>query len=510
MTSKGNRFLPFIIVIAVLALWIDFPGSPGLHLHLGSLAVDRSFATRLGLDLVGGVQALLEADLPPQTPIDPEAMRAARAIVERRVNGLGVSEAVVQQAGDRRILVELPGETDPEAALASVQKTGLLEFVDFFDLSPQEASQLDQQTIATDFGLTGSGQSSGQPALATVPPTQSLAPTQILTPTLTVIPAQTPAPTQPLTLTLPLTTTQAITPTAPGGSSRVFHTVMTGAELKNVGVRTNAGKYVVSFELSSEGARIFSDVTSKNVGKILAIVLDKKVISIPRINSAITDGKGIIEGNFTLDSANELAVQLRYGSLPIPLKVVSSQTVGPTLGMTSLRKSLVAGLIGLSTVVLFMALYYRLPGLVADLALILYALVTLALFKLIPVTLTLPGIAGFVLSIGMAVDANILIFSRMKEELRAGRPLHQAIDFGWSRAWPSIRDANISTLITCFILFWFGSIFGASLIKGFSLTLAIGVLISMFTAIIVSRTFLHLALDNIPFAGHHRWFGVME
>ena len=232
------------------------------------------------------------------------------------------------------------------------------------------------------------------------------------------------------------------------------------------------------------------------------------MISAPTINSAITDGKGVIQGNFTAQSANDLAVQLRYGSLPIPLKVVTSQTVGPTLGQDSLRKSLLAGVIGLSVVILFMGLYYRLPGIVADLALLIYAVSTFALFKLIPVTLTLPGIAGFVLSVGMAVDANVLIFERLKEELRAGRTLRQAIDLGWGRAWPSIRDSNLSTLITCLILFWFGSAFGASIVKGFALTLSIGVMISMFTAIIVTRTFLHLVLDNVQFAEHHSWFGV--
>ena len=285
---------------------------------------------------------------------------------------------------------------------------------------------------------------------------------------------------------------------------------MTGAALSNVGVQVNStsGQYEVSFEMKSDAAKIFSDYTTTHVGQVLAIVLDKKVISAPTINSAITDGKGVIQGNFTAQSANDLALQLRYGSLPIPLKVVTSQTVGPTLGQDSLRKSLLAGVIGLSVVILFMGLYYRLPGIVADLALLTYAMTTFALFKLIPVTLTLPGIAGFVLSVGMAVDANVLIFERLKEELRAGRTLRQAIDLGWARAWPSIRDSNLSTLITCLILFWFGSTFGASIVKGFALTLSIGVTISMFTAIIVTRTFLHLVLDNVQFAEHHSWFGV--
>jgi preprotein translocase subunit SecD len=283
---------------------------------------------------------------------------------------------------------------------------------------------------------------------------------------------------------------------------------MTGADLKTVNVvTTQTGEPEVSFELTDNGAKIFGDFTSQHVGDVLAIVLDKQVISAPRINQAITDGKGVIQGNFTIQSANDLAVQLRYGSLPIPLKVVTSQTIGPTLGQDSLQKSLIAGIIGIGVVMLYMALYYRLPGFVADLALLVYAIIT---FKFIPVTLTLPGIAGFILSVGVAVDANVLIFERLKEELRAGKPLHQAIDAGWQRAWPSIRDSNISTLITCGILFWFGSTFGASIVKGFSLTLAIGVGVSMFTAIVVTRTFLHLILDRINLAQHFRMFGVQE
>jgi preprotein translocase subunit SecD len=284
---------------------------------------------------------------------------------------------------------------------------------------------------------------------------------------------------------------------------------MTGADLKEAHVSTNqAGKPAVSFTLSAEGAKIFSDYTTAHRGQYLGIVLDKTVISAPVVDEPITDGSGIISGSFTAESANALAIQLRYGSLPVPVKVVESRTVGATLGEESVRKSLMAGMIGLGIVILFMLLYYRLPGFIADLALISYAILSLALFKFVPVVLTLPGIAGFILSIGMAVDANILIFERLKEELRAGRNLRQAIDLGWSRAWPSIRDSNTSTLITCLILYIFGNTFGASMVKGFSVTLALGVAVSLFTAIIVTRTFLHTVLDNMKFADHPRWFGL--
>lgn len=461
MTKTLPRLLPLILVILILAGWIDLPKSPGLHINLGPIQIDRAFDTHFGLDLVGGVQALLEADLPADQVIEPESMRTARAIVDSRVNGLGVNEAVVQQAGDRRILVELPGEQDAQKALDTLQKTGLLEFVDFTALNAQEAAALEHTTVVTDFGAASAAGASGTGAAGTT------------------------------------------------GGPQVYHTIMTGTDLKTINVTTDrVGKYQVAFELDSAGAAIFKEFTAQNVGKVLAIVLDKEVISAPSINSVIPDGKGVITGNFTYESANQLAVQLRYGSLPIPLKVATSQTVGPTLGKASLNRSLEAGLIGLSVVVLFMGLYYRLPGILADLALIVYTLITLALFKLIPVTLTLPGVAGFVLSVGVAVDANILIFERLKEELRSGKPLRQAIDLGWKRAWPSIRDSNLSTLITCTILFWFGSNFGASIVKGFSLTLAIGVVVSMFTAILVTRTFLHLVMDNIRFPEHPAWFGV--
>lgn len=297
--------------------------------------------------------------------------------------------------------------------------------------------------------------------------------------------------------------TQTVSPT-----QQIWHTVMTGSDLKTAVVSLVTGQYEVSFELTSTGAQIFKDFTSTHIGQVLAIVLDKKIISAPSINDTIPDGKGVISGNFTRDTANQLAVQLRYGALPIPLKIVESNSVGPTLGQDSLRRSLMAGGIGLGLVIIFMAVYYRLPGLVADLALLTYALIAYALFRFIPITLTLPGIAGFVLSIGMAVDANVLIFERLKEELRAGRSLRTAIDLGWRRAWYSIRDSNLSTLITCFILYYFGLTFGASIVKGFSLTLAMGVLVSLFTAIIVTRTFLHLILDNVKSAEHPKWFGI--
>ena len=335
MQRYQRLLIPIVIVIA-FAIWVDLPNNPGIHI----LGINKTIQPRLGLDLVGGVQALLEADLPSSANVTAEQMQTARAIVENRVNGLGVNEAVVQLAGDRRIVVELPGEKDPEQALATLRQTGLLEFVDLSSLTPAEASALEGSTIKTDYGQSGQAQPQSTPAVSAGSPITGT----------TGITSTTGITTTPgITSTTGVTSTAGVTGTTPIGSQQVFHTVMTGAALKNVQVTVSqTGQYQVSFQLTPEGSTTFANFTSAHVGDVLAIVLDKKVISAPRIDSAITQGSGVITGNFTQDSANALAVQLRYGSLPIPLKVVTSQTVGPTLGEDSLRKSLIAGIIGLS------------------------------------------------------------------------------------------------------------------------------------------------------------------
>jgi preprotein translocase subunit SecD len=486
MNRSTTNWLIVIVVLIALALWVDLSKTINIANPFnsnGKPLISRNVDIQLGLDLRGGLQTLLEADLPATSSVSSDDLNVTRQILESRANALGVSEVVMQTAGERRIVAEFPGVTNPEEVVAALQQTGLLEFVDFGN-DPLNAGTV----VRTDHGQSGSTEPTATPAAGATPETTATAPAEA-TPTV--------APGQP-------------TPTAgPDASQPVYHTVMTGADLKEVHVSADqSGKPAVSFTLSSNGAKIFADYTTTHTKQYLGIVLDKKVISAPIVNTPITDGQGIIEGQFTAQEANELAVQLRYGSLPVPVKVVESRTVGATLGEESVRKSLMAGMIGLGVVILFMLLYYRLPGFIADLALITYALFSLALFKTIPVVLTLPGIAGFILSIGMAVDANILIFERLKEELRAGRNLRQAIDLGWSRAWPSIRDSNIATLITCGILLIFGSRFGASMVRGFAVNLGLGVLLSLFTAIIVTRTFLHTVLDNIKFAEHPRWFGL--
>jgi preprotein translocase subunit SecD len=442
----SQRYINLILILVLLAvvIWVALPSNPGIKLG----QFQRSLETVLGLDLQGGMQVLLE--VPEGVAVDTQSMQDARQILENRSNGLGVSEVTLQVAGDRRIVGEFPGVTDTEQVVAVLKQTGLLEFVDFGDNPPAEGT-----IVKTDYAGTGSE----APAVAE-------------------------------------------------GDETVWHTVMTGAQLSSVGVSTDPlGAYVINFELKPEGAQIFREHTTANVQKILGIVLDKTVISTPVINTPITEGQGIIQGNFTVQSANALAIQLRYGSLPVPLEMVESRIIGPTLGQDSLNKSMLAGVIGFGLVILFMIIYYRLPGALAIAAILNYGLIVLALFKLIPVTLTLPGIAGFLLSTGGALDANILMFERLKEELRGGRNLRQAVDLAWKRAWPSIRDSNVATLITSLILFWFGSAYGATIVKGFALTLALGMAVSLLSAIFVTRTLLAVSVDLIKPENHYKWFG---
>lgn len=443
----SRRYVNIIIIVVILAasLWASFTQS-----GLGSFQPK----TVLGLDLRGGLQVILEADVAEGVTVTRQEMEDAKQILENRINALGVNEASFQVAGEKSIVGEVPGVTDPKTVIDPISQVALLEFVDFGSADP---NALMGQTVITDEGRAVEAQ---------------------------------PTPTPDA----------SATPTAePGITEKTWHTIMIGSDLKEVGVVPVQGSpyYEISFVLSNQGAAVFKEYTTNNVGKILGIVLDKKVISAPSIQNPITDGQGVITGQFTRDSANSLAVQMRYGSLPVPLKVVQTRLIGPTLGADSLNKSLLAYAIGFAVMMLFMALYYRVPGIVADLSILTYAVIAFAIFRSIPVTLTLSGIAGFMLSTGSALDANILSFERMKEELRAGRTVAQAIELGWKRAWPSIRDSNIAALITSAILFWFGSTFGASVVKGFALTLALGVIISVFTALFVTRNVLGVVMSWI-------------
>ncbi len=440
-----RRFVPIlIVVIGLLALAIDF--WPGLKLPtLGDPnAGPKVLETKLGLDLQGGLRVEYQA-LPTngQSP-DAGAMSTIRDIIERRVNSTGVSEPVVVVHGNDRVVIELPGATNRDEIERLVGATGLLTFV-----------PLPPDTYGT--GSTGgpTGVVDGQP----LPSDPNLVP------------------------------------------------LFTGDQLTSANPSTDqSGNPAVAFALKDDAAKKFADYTTANVGNFFAIVLDGTVISAPVIQSAITGGTGIITTGTGPDATtqmNDLVTVLKYGSLPFKIQAVQDTQISATLGASFLHSSLIAGAIGIALVFAFMLIYYRLPGLIADLALIYYALVVLAIFRLIPVTLTLAGIAGFVLSVGMAVDANILIFERTKEELRLGKTLNAAVEAGFARAWNSILDSNVSSLITAGILYAFGS----PTIKGFALVLIIGVLTSMFTAVTVTRTILRVVVRQ-DFARRARLWGI--
>lgn len=428
---EGRRdflWLAAIIAIAVAGIWI---------------VQNPEYPIRQGLDLQGGLQVLLEADVPAEQEVTTEQMRTARQIIEQRVNALGVTEPVVQTVDNRRILVELPGLDRPEDAIELIQGTALLEFV---DTGPNPLPE--GMCIRTSLN-------EGRPSPCEMLPDGEMMP-------------------QPPT----------------------YETVMTGAGLLSAQASISQfGESYVNFLLDSEAGVIFGEYTRDNQGNFLTIVLDKQVISSPRINSIISS-EGSITGSFSVEEAQRLALQLRFGSLPIPLEILSVRQVGATLGELTVTSSIRAGAIGLIIVLLFMLTYYRLPGLLADVALVLYAVLNFAVYMALPVTLTLPAITGFLLSTGMAVDANILVFERMKEELRKGASLRESIVTGFARAWSSIRDSNIATLVVCFILWGFGRNFGASAVQGFALTLAIGISLSLFTAVIVTRTFVRIVMGR--------------
>lgn len=417
-----------IIILTILALWIDLPPIKEIPAAMGA------FPLKLGLDLQGGTQLVLETQM---EGIDSQnrdsALESAKEVIERRVNLFGVSEALVQTSKtgtERRILVELPGLKDASSAANLVGKTAELDFREL------PATLSAEEIEATE---------SGVPMIFLAKPTG-----------------------------------------------------LTGADLKKAqvifGSGTKAGPEV-SIEFTSEGAKKFAEITKRNVGKPLAIFLDDQPISAPTVQQEILGGNAVITGQFTTSEAKNLAIQLNAGALPVPIKIIEQRSIGPTLGQESVNKSLVAGIIGLVVVVVYMGVYYGLLGLVANGALIIYTLLVLAIFKtglfiLPPITLTLAGIAGFILSVGMAVDADILIFERMKEEIRWGKSKTLALELGFKRAWSSIWASNVSSLMTAAILYGMGT----SLVKGFAITLAIGVMVSMFTAIVVTRTFLRLII----------------
>ena len=426
-----HRILALIILIlgAGVAFFV-FQSEPGLNKNFETQnTFFKNHPFRLGLDLSGGSYLLYEADTSKIDSLEvDDQMQALRDAVERRLNStdisgvFGVAENVVRIEGKDRIAVELPGVTDPTKAVSKISATPLLEF-------KIEASDAAQKIAVDENGEANVDL-----------------------------------------------------------SSIFIPTELTGRYLKKATLEFDptTREPVVSLQFDEIGTKLFAQITKENVGKIVAIYLDGVPISTPVVNEEITGGSAYISGVFTPPEAKELVRQLNYGALPMPVHNLSIQTIGATLGENAVNAGVKATQIGFLLVALFMILWYRLPGLVAILSLSIFVAIILALFKLIPVTLTAAGIAGFIISIGIAVDANVLIFERTKEELKNGREIGDALDNGFSRAWSSIRDSNISNFITAVILFWFGT----SLIKGFALTLGLGVLVSMFSAITITRIFL--------------------
>lgn len=432
-----------------------------LVMVIAAIVVIAKIPIREGLDLQGGSQLTIQVQPSQEVKqITPEVLEGVQRVVENRINGLGVSESVVQTAGSDQLLVQLPGVNDPKEAERVLGGTAQLEFR---QQKPGTEARLPIEKRVLDDLIQKREElrkSNDAKAIAEVQ--------------------------------------QSIDQTNKAIGELFENTGLTGKNLKDARAEpTSSNSWDVAIRFDPQGAEGFAKLTKNlaGTGRSIGIFLDQTLISAPTVGpefaqNGIAGGAAVITGSFTAQSANDLAVQLRGGALPVPVKVVEIRTVGATLGQDSVNKSIFAGVGGLVLVLIFMAVYYRLPGLIADIALLIYSLLTLASFVLLGVTLTLPGIAGFILSIGMAVDANILIFERTREELRSGKTLYRSVEAGFHRAWSSILDSHVTTLISCAALFWFG----AGLVKGFALTLAMGVFVNLFTAITCSRTFLLLTL----------------
>jgi preprotein translocase subunit SecD len=434
-------FLTGIVLLFLVAVYIDLPSTNSIHFG----PINRTVTFQKGLDLAGGVRALLCAK---GNPSSAQMQAAADIVRNRATGGVGVTEPQVSVVGNC-VAAEIPGAKNQDQVLNSIGSTGKLVIGD-----------------------------SGSTPLATGTLVR-----------LTHGPAN---PTAKIPVVKIIVEGSSVVP----GSAAVAY--------------DQTGLPVVNYTLQGKGSTDWCNYTTANVGKFSPIVLDNHVVSAPTIQQAICGGQTQISfgGTSTLGGPagpNQIKLDLNYGALPVSMHITSVETVSATLGPQYVHKAVLAGIVGLVLVALFMLLYYRLPGLIADIALIIYACIVLAMFKIIPVTMTLAGVAGFILSIGMAVDANVLIFERVKEELRAGKTLGSAIDSGFNRAWTSIRDSNISTMITTVILYWFGQHFGTSIITGFATTLFIGVAVSMFTAIVVTRTFLRILVSTGKFRSLWLW-----
>ncbi|WAL61835.1 protein translocase subunit SecD [Thermocoleostomius sinensis] len=433
-----------------------------LILAIGAIAVLVTVPLQLGLDLRGGSQLTLQVKPTEAVPtITPDKLAAVQSVIENRVNGLGVSEAQVQTAGQDQLIIQLPGVSDPAQAERVLGGTAQLDF--------REQRRGTEAQLPVELNLRSQFESEAQ-RLAASGDTEAIEANQ-----------------------------QALQTREAAIAALFDKTGLTGDMLQDAreSYDASSGTWSVNLSFNNEGGEKFAEIT-KNVagtGRTLGIFLDDRLLSAPTVDvryaeTGITGGQATISGQFTTQEAADLAIQLRGGALPVPVEIIENRTVGATLGQDSIRRSIYAGLAGLVLVLIFMVVYYRLPGLIADISLMLYALFTLALFNILGVVITLPGIAGFILSIGMAVDANVLIFERTREELQAGKTLYRSVEAGFYRAFSSILDGNLTTLIACGALIWLG----VGLVKGFAVTLAVGIVVSMFTALTCSRTLLLFVL----------------
>lgn len=513
-----------IVLVATFAGFVAWPQGIGWF---------SRFKVHLGLDLQGGTHLVYQADVSNITDTDKkEAVEGVRDVIERRVNVYGVSEPNVQTnySGDNyRIIVELAGVKDVSEAIKMIGETPLLEFktqsaapVDTDNQALNEAQTKAQDVLnkalkGDDFAklaqeysedlstATNGGDLPWAKRGDFVPEFDTAIFDQLKTGEISktlvksqfgfhIIKKLEERKNDAGETEVHAAHILIKDPNADLAGSTWDLTALGGKNLKRAALDfdQNTNQPLVALEFDDTGKDLFGQITQANVGKPVAIFLDGFIISAPTVQEAITDGKAVISGNFTVKEAKDMVRRLNSGALPVPIKLLSQQTIGASLGADSVQKSLAAGIIGLLAAAIFMLVFYRFPGLLSVFALLIYSIVSLAIFEAIPVTMTLAGIAGFILSIGMAVDANVLIFERTKEELRNGQTLAMAIENGFARAWTSIRDSNASSIITCLVLAWFGT----SVVKGFAITLAIGILVSMFTAITVTRTFLRLLVTQ--------------
>lgn len=520
-----------IFLLSLAAFLVTWPRVPAWV--PGAVFWNR-YDVQLGLDLRGGSHLTYQADVANINPTErADALEGVRDVIERRVNFFGVSEPLVQTStvGDNyRVIVELPGVTDVNQAIKLIGETPILEFKEQNLTPPQDQADEvnkynaeaktkaegvlkrarrgeDFAKLAKEFSEDSSKDSGGDLgffgkgvmvapfeeaafALKLNQVTQNLVETQFGYHIIKKTGERQGEKGPEIQASHILIRTR--TPETP---DQWVATGLSGQQLSKAQVEfdQSTGMPQVNLTFNDEGKKMFGEITSRNIGKPVAIFLDGAPISTPTVQQAITGGQAVITGNFSLPEAKQLAQRLNSGALPVPVTLLSQEKVDASLGKTSVQRSLLAGILGVILVAFFMLAYYRLPGLLAVFALAIYSMITFAIFKLWPVTLTLAGIAGFILSIGMAVDANVLIFERLREEIRSGKQLTPAIEEGFRRAWTSIRDSNVSSLITAVILMWMGS----SLVKGFAVTLALGIAVSMFSAITVTRTLLRLVAVGV-------------